>query len=53
MAVPAGTHTIEFKFEPQVIETGGNIALASSVLLALLFFGGLFYQFKSNAKSGG
>jgi hypothetical protein len=44
--VPKGEHTIEFKFEPQVIKTGSTIALASSILLGLLIWGGLFYEFK-------
>ncbi|MEZ4792334.1 MAG: YfhO family protein [Gelidibacter sp.] len=46
MEIPKGKHTIEFKFEPEVIETGGTISLASSVLLGLLIFGGLFFKFK-------
>ena len=50
MPIPAGEHTVEFKFEPQVIQTGSKIALASSVLLILLAIGGLFYQLKTNTK---
>ncbi len=46
MGIPAGKHKIEFKFEPQVIKTGSTIALASSIVFVLLFFGGLFYNFK-------
>jgi hypothetical protein len=46
MEIPAGIHTIEFKFEPQVIKTGSSIALASSVLVAILVILGLLYQFK-------
>ncbi|MFH4965299.1 YfhO family protein [Gaetbulibacter sp. M235] len=46
MEVPAGEHTIEFKFEPQVIKTGSSIALGSSVLVAILVILGLLYQFK-------
>lgn len=52
MSVPAGEHTIEFKFEPKVIQTGSRIALASSVMLALLIIGGLFYRLKTNKKQG-
>ena len=46
MELPAGTHTIEFKFDPDVVKTGSTIALASSVLFVLLLLGGLFYEFK-------
>ena len=46
MEIPAGKHKIEFKFEPQVIKTGSTIALASSIVFMVLFFGGLFYNFK-------
>ncbi|WP_179335084.1 YfhO family protein [Winogradskyella costae] len=46
LEVPKGNHTIEFKFEPQVVETGSKVALASSVLLGLLLLGGLFYEVK-------
>lgn len=46
MEIPKGQHTIEFKFEPEVIQTGSTISLASSVLFGLLVVGGLFYEFR-------
>ncbi len=46
LEIPKGKHTIDFKFEPQVIKTGSSIALASSVGLLLLVLGGMFYEFK-------
>ncbi|MFG6686970.1 YfhO family protein [Mariniflexile sp. HNIBRBA6329] len=46
MEIPAGKHTVEFKFDPDVVKTGSGIALASSILLGLLLLGGLFYEFK-------
>jgi hypothetical protein len=46
MEIPVGNHTIEFKFEPQVIKTGSGIALGSTIILVLLIIGGLFYEFK-------
>ncbi|WP_452230111.1 YfhO family protein [Lacinutrix sp. MEBiC02404] len=46
MEVPAGKNTIEFKFEPQVIQTGSSIAFASSILFGLILLGGLFFKFK-------
>ncbi len=47
LQVPAGSHTIEFKFEPTVIGTGEKIAYASSWLLyggLLLVLGLSFYR---------
>ncbi|PKQ44094.1 YfhO family protein [Confluentibacter flavum] len=46
MEIPAGKHIVEFKFEPEVIQTGSSIALASSILVGLLLIGGLFYEFR-------
>ncbi len=46
MNVPAGEHTIEYKFEAQVIKTGSSIALAGSITLGILILGGLFWEFK-------
>jgi len=46
LEISKGKHTIDFKFEPQVIKTGSSIALASSIGLILLVLGGLFYEFK-------
>ena len=46
MKIPSGNHTIEFKFEPQVINTGSAIALSSSILVGLLVLGGLYFEFR-------
>ncbi|GAA4898724.1 YfhO family protein [Flaviramulus aquimarinus] len=51
MAIPSGSHTIEFRFDPDVVKTGSNIALASSVLLGFLLLGGLFYKFRRTNES--
>ncbi|MGB1309385.1 MAG: YfhO family protein, partial [Oceanihabitans sp.] len=48
LPIPAGKHTVEFKFEPKVIQTGSSIALVSTILFGLLFIGGMYYQFKNN-----
>ncbi|KVV15562.1 YfhO family protein [Flavobacterium sp. TAB 87] len=51
MEVPGGKHTIEFKFEPQVIKTGGTIALISSIGMLLLLVGGIYWNRKKGLKS--
>jgi hypothetical protein len=52
MIVPAGNHTIEFKFEPKVYKTGEKIAYASSILLVLLALGTFgFIAFRKSEKS--
>ncbi|WP_420601367.1 YfhO family protein [Flagellimonas sp.] len=43
MKVPAGDHEIEFKFEPEVVKTGSQIALGSNILLGLIILGGIAY----------
>jgi hypothetical protein len=44
MQIPSGKHTIEFKFEPEIVKTGSTIALASSIGIALMIVGGLYYE---------
>jgi hypothetical protein len=39
MRVPAGEHTIEFKFEPASFYTGEKIAMAGSGIILLLLLG--------------
>ncbi|MBR9914958.1 MAG: YfhO family protein [Algicola sp.] len=48
LKVPSGSHNIEFKFEPKVVQTGSMISLVSSVLLFLLIIGGLWFVFKAH-----
>ncbi|WP_430400553.1 YfhO family protein [Flavobacterium sp.] len=48
LQVPAGKHTIEFKFEPEVVKTGSTIALMSSIGMVLLVIGGLYFENKKN-----
>jgi uncharacterized membrane protein YfhO len=47
MEIPSGKHTIEFKFEPQVVKTGSTIALASSIVFGLLLLVGLYFEFSN------
>ncbi|MFK7810988.1 MAG: YfhO family protein [Maribacter sp.] len=45
LRIPEGRHTIEFKFEPEVVKTGSKITLASSILLGLVMLGGVGFTF--------
>ena len=51
--VPGGDHTIEFKFEPQVIKKGSQITLASSIILGLIILGGIGYSVRRSSKKDG
>ena len=46
MNIPQGEHTVTFKFEPKVIQTGGTIALASTLILVILILGGLVFAYR-------
>ena len=48
LQIPAGKHTIEFKFEPQVVKTGSMISLISTLLMLLVIGLGVFYWRKKN-----
>ena len=50
MQVPAGNHTIEFKFEPQVVKTGSNIALISTLAVILLFAAAVYLERKKSKR---
>lgn len=51
MMVPEGRHIIEFKFEPQVVQTGGTISLTSNIILLLIILGALFMSFRNRTNS--
>ncbi|OIV41467.1 YfhO family protein [Flavobacterium johnsoniae] len=51
MEVPGGKHTIEFKFEPQVIKTGGTINLVSSIGMFVLLIGGIYFERRKSSTN--
>jgi hypothetical protein len=44
MLIPKGKHTIEFKFEPQVVKTGSTIALISFIVMVLVIIAGVYFD---------
>ena len=50
MFIPQGQHTIEFKFEPKVIQQGKIISLSSYALLIFIGIGWFFYNKKKKNK---
>lgn len=48
LKIPAGKHSVEFKFEPQVVKTGSTIALISFIILLGLLGAGIYLETKKN-----
>jgi uncharacterized membrane protein YfhO len=46
MEIPAGKHTIDFKFEPTTIKNGNTLTLTSYFLLLIIPIGWFFYEKK-------
>lgn len=51
LAIPAGNHKIEFRFEPQSYKTGDTIVLISSLLTYLIVIAGLFMEWKKSKQA--
>ncbi len=51
LRIPAGTHKVEFKFEPKVYTSGERISMIGSFLLLLVVAGGLFFEWKNKKTS--
>lgn len=43
MQLPAGKHTVEFRFHPTAYYAGEKVSLVSSILLVLLLGGGIYF----------
>jgi hypothetical protein len=50
LVLPAGEHTVEFKFHPQSYYTGNTISLASSLLLILAIIGYAYSEYRRKSK---
>jgi hypothetical protein len=52
MSVPAGKHTIEFRFEPKSFATGNIISTLSALVVYLLLIGAIVWEFRRRKKKG-
>lgn len=46
IAIPAGNHKLEFKFEPASYKTGNLLMLITTILIYVLVIGGLYLEWK-------
>ena len=51
LEIPAGKHTVEFKFEPQVVKTGSTIVLIIGLGMLLLIGAGIYFDNKKRSKT--
>jgi hypothetical protein len=52
MPVPAGKHTINFRFEPQVYKTSYNLVFWGMIIVYILFFGGIIMSIRKKELEG-
>jgi hypothetical protein len=50
MPVPAGDHTIEFRFEPEVFRLGNTVSVWSSIIAYILLIAAVFMEWKKRNK---
>lgn len=48
MPVPAGNHSIEFRFEPRSVILGDKITMWLSILIHIMLVGGLYLEFRKS-----
>ncbi|MEZ0485289.1 hypothetical protein [Fibrella aquatica] len=53
MRVPAGKHTIEFRFDPPVVALGNTLDLVANIILILLVAAGLWFSLRKDNSSIG
>lgn len=46
LVVPAGKHTIEFKYNPEIIATSSTISYVCSVIMLMALAGAIFYEIR-------
>jgi len=51
LSIPAGKHAVKFVFEPPSVKKGTSMMFMASIVIALVFIGGLFMHFRKNFQS--
>lgn len=51
LSLPAGKHAVKFVFEPESVKKGTSIMYMASIIILLVFIGGLFMHFKKELQS--
>jgi uncharacterized membrane protein YfhO len=46
LSVPAGKHTVKFVFEPPSVKKGRSITFLASILIAIIFIGGIYMHYR-------
>jgi hypothetical protein len=46
LSVPAGKHTVKFVFEPASVKKGRSISFIASILIAIIFIGGIYMHYR-------
>lgn len=52
MVLPAGKHTVTFRFRPKSYDTGNRVSLAGSLLLILILLSALYTEIVSKRNNG-
>ena len=50
LKIPKGEHTIVFEFKPQVVQSGAQISLISSILFMISSLGAFIFVFRKKNK---
>lgn len=50
LAVPAGSHSIEFRFEPKAYATGRQLTSIFTIIMVLLLAAGIFFEWRAHKK---
>lgn len=51
ISIPAGKHTVKFVFEPESVKSGTSIMFISSIIILIIFVGGLFMAWRDGRKT--